>query len=740
MRTGKEWLGWAEGPEGPFVAGSYCSYKIIYHVGRYGLDDSGRIRIARRSVSDTMRPQLDDPKAPGYTTVRTNRDVKLEAAFVPMMRGARQEAGFTPIIGSVRAGHIRPFSSAFQVDVRDGSLYEGDTIEVTFGDQSGGSPGLRVQSFREQEHIFKVFVDPFGTGLYKEVDGSPRIRIIGGPANEIQVVAPSKVVVGSEFKVTARALDTNGNRSDGYRGAITFESDDPEATLPENYVFKEADVGAKTFRGVALSTPGVQHITISDDQGRRGVSNPVMVLEEPPEYNLYWGDMHGQTKQTVGTGEVPEYFAFARDVAALDFGAWQGNDFQVTAGLWSHVKETVREFYDPGGFVTFLGYEWSGLTPGGGDHNIYYLGEDEAIYRSDQWLIEEKLDPETDRYPISELWETFKGRRDVLAIPHVGGRHGNLDYYDPERIPLVEVHSHHGTFEWFLLEAMRRRLKVGFIAASDDHTCRPGLSYPSRGFSTKGGYTGIYAKELTREGVWEALWARRAYATSGERIILEVESEGHLMGEEYSTNKFPEINVSIVGTAPLCEVEVWNWDRPVFRHPFAEPIDESERLIKVEWSGARVRSRPKVVNWDGGLYIEDGRIVEFSEFAFDYPDQGVQMVSNRELRWRSTTGGDPDGVILKLESGDESEVTFHTGPVTFKFRPREIGYEPEIVEAGGLNQRVKVSTVKEDLPDTLEFTYRDQAPEKGLNAYWVRLVQSDGGMAWSSPIFIGYTG
>jgi hypothetical protein len=115
------------------------------------------------------------------------------------------------------------------------------------------------------------------------------------------------------------------------------------------------------------------------------------------------------------------------------------------------------------------------------------------------------------------------------------------------------------------------------------------------------------------------------------------------------------------------------------------------------------------------------------------------MVSNRELHWRSTTGGDPDGVILKLESGDKSEVTFHTGPVTFKFRPREICYEPKIVEAGGLNQRVKVSTVKEDLPDTLEFTYRDQAPEKGLNAYWVRLVQSDGGMAWSSPIFIDYT-
>ena len=229
----------------------------------------------------------------------------------------------------------------------------------------------------------------------------------------------------------------------------------------------------------------------------------------------------------MGTGSLDEYFSFVRDVAAMDFGSWQGNDFQVTMPLWAKVKEAVKKYNDPNSFVPFLGYEWSGLTPGGGDHNIYFLGKDEQIHRSDHWLIEDKTDEETDRYPISELWKTFKGRKDVIAIPHVGGRHGNFDYYDPERIPLIEVHSHHGTFEWFLEEAMKRRMKVGFVAASDDHTCRPGLSYPSRGFATLGGYIGIYAKELTRDALWEALWARRTYATTGKRILLHVCSKGH---------------------------------------------------------------------------------------------------------------------------------------------------------------------------------------------------------------------
>ncbi|MGW8180829.1 MAG: DUF3604 domain-containing protein, partial [bacterium] len=138
-------------------------------------------------------------------------------------------------------------------------------------------------------------------------------------------------------------------------------------------------------------------------------------------------------------------------------------------------------------------------------------------------------------------------------------------------------------------------MKVGFIAASDDHTCRPGLTYPDSGMTTRGGYTGAYAKELTREALWEAIWARRVYGTTGERIIVHVESDGHLMGEEYTTDKTPEIKVSIQGTAPLHDVEIYNWDKPIYRHLFAEPKDEESKLFKIEWSGARVRSRPKVV-------------------------------------------------------------------------------------------------------------------------------------------------
>lgn len=691
------------------------TWKLIYHVGKYGIDDGGSIRIARRSVSDEENPQFDDPTGSGYTTVKANRDVRLDYFFN-------------------NRGHIRPFRASLQIDVRDGSLYPEDTISIVYGDKSCNGPGLRAQTFREEEHLFKVLIDPFGTGLFEEIENSPSIRIIGGPAEALEISAPSMVKQGEFFKVTVRALDSYGNRNEGYRGRISFINLNQS---PASYDFLEEDRGAHTFK-VKLDEPGLKTLHIKDEEGRAALSNPIIAQKELPNYRLFWGDMHGQTKQTVGTGTVDEYFRFLKEVADMDFGGWQGNDFQITHKLWEEVKEKTKKYNDPGNFVLFLGHEWSGLTPAGGDHNIYYLGDDQKIHRSNHWLIDDESSEETDRYPISALWKEFKGRRDVMAIAHIGGRRANLDYWDPERVPLIEVHSHHGTFEWFLEEALKRKLKVGFIAASDDHTCRPGLSFPSDRFTTKGGYTGVYAETLTRDALWEAFWARRTYGTTGERIILELKVDDHFMGEEYNATRSPEIKVNVHGTEPLHAVEVFNGTEIIHRHPFADPED-GDSILKIEWMGARVKSRPKIVNWNGGLYLDKGVIESFKEYAFDYIGQGVQQLTNQRISWRSTTGGDPDGVLLKINAPEDTTATFYSKQVTFIFKPNEIKHEPTVIEVGPVNRRVKIQKIKDGkLPRSLDFNIKDREIKKGLNQYWVKVTQSDGSMAWSSPVYANY--
>jgi hypothetical protein len=188
-------------------------------------------------------------------------------------------------------------------------------------------------------------------------------------------------------------------------------------------------------------------------------------------------------------------------------------------------------------------------------------------------------------------------------VAHIGGRHVNLDFHDPERVPLIEVHSHHGTFEWFLEEAMRRGLKVEFVGNSDDHTCRPGLTLTSDRFTTRGGYTGIYAKELTQEGLWEALWSRRCYATTGERMILDVDVGGHAMGEEYEGKKPPMIKVEIHGTAPSTRSRLRGARRPSTGTP--SPRLERVRSVSSRWSGVASGS-------GAGLRGQTGRVASTS--------------------------------------------------------------------------------------------------------------------------------
>ena len=48
------------------------------------------------------------------------------------------------------------------------------------------------------------------------------------------------------------------------------------------------------------------------------------------EINHYWGDLHGQSEETIGTGSAEEYFNFAKNRAFLDVSGHQGNDYQLT--------------------------------------------------------------------------------------------------------------------------------------------------------------------------------------------------------------------------------------------------------------------------------------------------------------------------------------------------------------------------------------------------------------------------
>src|SRR6202521_5026188 len=115
------WLGSIRlDPSGPVTAGSFGTYQFTYRVGRYGIDNGGTIKIAVRLASDWGRPQLSDPLAECFTTVRTTAPVVLRSYFDPR-------------------GYIRPFSGALTIEVSDGALAGDDEGVVVSGETSRGT-------------------------------------------------------------------------------------------------------------------------------------------------------------------------------------------------------------------------------------------------------------------------------------------------------------------------------------------------------------------------------------------------------------------------------------------------------------------------------------------------------------------------------------------------------------------------------------------------------------------------
>ena len=320
-------------------------------------------------------------------------------------------------------------------------------------------------------------------------------------------------------------------------------------------------------------------------------------------------------------------------------------------------------------------------------------------------------------------------------VPHVGGRYANLDWHDPEFERLVEVYSEWGEFEWFLKWALENDYRVGFTAGSDDHKGRPGAAYPGSGsFGVYGGLTCVFATELTRRGLWQALKARRCYGTTGQRIPVNVNADGHPMGSDLKTSDPPEIAVDVIGTAPIESVEVFRGLKLVYSFP--KTIPRARDRIRIAWSGQRIRARNRLVRWDGRLSLDRGRILEAEGYAFDSASEGIQAVSDHSVTWKSVTTGDADGIILTLDAPPQATIDFRTDIVSRSVTLQEIAGGPVRVPAGGIDIAVVFEQAPNGSGHEASFTCRESELPGGCHPYWVRVTQTDGAKAWTSPIYV----
>ena len=685
-------------PQHPVEAGTYITITYTYSAG-HPVDDSGYLKITFRSVSDFGKPQFIDPKAPNYCTVSTTGDCQIEPRWDPK-------------------GSTRPWSQALYLKITRGYLDREETIRVIFGDSSGGSPGWQVQTHCTQWFEFKTFVDPIATYRFKELPASPGFAIIPGDSVRAVCIAPSQVCLNQAFRYHLKLEDRWGNPTSAPRAI-----DHP-----------------------GFSTPGVQTVQGQDEEGGLSAkSNPIDVKDSFP-LQAFWADFHGQSGETVGDGTIEEYFTFARDYGLLDISGHSSNDFQVTDDFWDEINRVNRQYYQPGKFVTFPGYEWSGNTPLGGDRNVYFESEGGEIRRSSYDLLPEGEGGYNTSRTASDLFGKLREASgpNPFVFAHVGGRYADLSIHDPEIELGIEIHSAWGTFEWFLADAIKRGYRIGICANSDGHKCRPGASYPGAGrFGSLGGLTCVLAQALTRTSVLEALQARHFYATTGNRSLIDVQilvgdGQNAMMGDVVAVSALaePVLDIRVVGSSQIERLEIRNGTEVIQTfHPYCEA--DLGRRVKLIWRGAEVRGRDRMTTWDGRLRIRGNAIRSATPINFWNVNQTLRAIGDQELTWKSVTTGGLSGVILELAEAYSGSIQIETVQGVVSSEIASIQMEPQVRDFGGLGKEISIYRLPDGV-ERQEITHSTQLTnlQAGDNPIIIHMEQEDGHMAWSSPIYL----
>jgi len=135
--------------------------------------------------------------------------------------------------------------------------------------------------------------------------------------------------------------------------------------------------------------------------------------------------------------------------------------------------------------------------------------------------------------------------------------------------------------------------QFAFVGSSDSHS---GLA----GCQT--GMTAIIARDLSREAIFEAWRARRAYALrGGEPILVDVRIGDAVMGQETTVQGNPKLEIQVIGTAPLEKIEIIRSSEYIHTR---QGTGASELSFQIHGCGAGTREeelllRPRLPGWRG---------------------------------------------------------------------------------------------------------------------------------------------
>ena len=523
-----------EALRGPAVAGSPGSWRIVYRAGPAGVAVGGAVHLQVSPFWGWSTPQTERPEALGYTTIETAATgVELSAETLDQQLLAIGVGG-------------RP-------------LAEGQEVVITYG---AGPAGALADRYAERESRFWVAVDGDGDGVRELIAESPAVDVMPGPPARLLLHVPSTARPGDPVELTAALVDAAGNGWPAASGTL-------ELRLPAgvDLVDPSDDSAAEVERLVSL-------VLALEDRGRLVVplrlspeaggvirvrgrlagdgpepafeaeSNPLVVA--PAGRRVLWADLQNHSGLSDGSATPDDLLRYAREVAALDAAAvtdhdhWGMRFMDGEPSIWRRTLDAADNRNEPGRFVALAGYEWTNWVEGH-RHVVFFEPTVEAAAGLLLSAVDERYDEP------HELWAGLEDVRALTFAHHSAGAPIATDWSSPPPAgfePVTEIVSVHGSSEAadspgmvvrsalagnFVRDALDRGYRLGFVGSSDGHDGHPGLGHLA---SPSGGLAAILSDEVTRDGIHEALLARRTYATNGPRIVVRASYAGWPIGAD----------------------------------------------------------------------------------------------------------------------------------------------------------------------------------------------------------------
>ena len=304
---------------------------------------------------------------------------------------------------------------------------------------------------------------------------------------------------------------------------------------------------------------------------------------------IFFGDVHVHTQYSPCgypfNGTIEENIICAKE-RNHDFICFADHAEAMNVDIFKQYFAECEMFSKKHNILVIPCIEWTSLEYG--HRNVYMKNFTPPFFNSH--IFETNTPRKLKNYFNKHNVEGFAITHHPAYISHPA----NLDSIDDTFEPLIEIFSTWGSSErfnaplqetqqttpgFFVVDALSKGKKLGFVGGGDVHNTKPG----------DGGITGIVAEELTVESIIQAMKNRHCYAISNDKISLDFHLNGYPMGSiikvnQYEVDKlFPiQIAASTICENPILKMELVQNGEVVYEKTFREAKIEMDLFIEYD--------------------------------------------------------------------------------------------------------------------------------------------------------------